>query len=190
MENSVRLWSDRCCCCCCVSHHVRQLNIWIWTHQLMYWAASWGSCLEPSSTTRHCFICLKLASMSFFISEKAWIPLKELMTCCKHKSKRGWCIIYIFLKSWNSDSWDCIFLTYITESWWAMYLWLPRCLISSSSCWLSTRSWFSLAMWKKYSAEEDSVNLNYALWESSNVFLTMCGWTISHQCEYEGAEVT
>lgn len=51
-------------------------------HHVMYWTASWGSCLEPSSTSRHCFICLKLASISFFISKSAWLPLKEQSTCC------------------------------------------------------------------------------------------------------------
>lgn len=57
------------------------------THHVMYWTASWGSCLEPSSTSRHCFICLKFASISFFISESAWLPLKEQSTCCPKQTK-------------------------------------------------------------------------------------------------------
>lgn len=61
------------------------------TYQEMYWADNWGSCLEPSSVTRACFSCLKLASISFFISEKALIPLKELITCCRdERERRSW----------------------------------------------------------------------------------------------------
>lgn len=47
----------------------------------MYWAGNRGSCLDPSSATKDIFICLKLASMSFFIADSGNTSLKELSTC-------------------------------------------------------------------------------------------------------------
>lgn len=105
IENNMWLLSG----CCYICHRLCQLNIWTFAHQLMYWAASCGSCLEPSSTTRHCFICLKLASISFFISVNVWIPLNELMTCCKNKAtskSKSWGGFCKIEEAWKIDSSD------------------------------------------------------------------------------------
>lgn len=124
------------------------------SHQLARCAGSWGSSLDPSSFERDIFSCLKLASISFLMMDNGKLSLKEFSTCCNRNKKCNVLQNQAFLCFLWTDNimWMKIKsnkLTWIADSWCAMYLWLPRCFTSSFTCWLSTSSWFSLPIKEK-----------------------------------------